>query len=503
MSERTAARAVRWWRDAGAAAGAVGAALLAMIGVAAAGLALAGAGAAGSVRSLTAAVVVLASGGPVHVSLDAPGGAAIPVSVTGVVHVLPLGVTGVGVLAFGLALLLPLRRRPLPARRLAIRLAAAVALFPALLGLVSLAGHGRLALSINPAAAGAGAGGLPGGFPGGLPGNGLPGGFPGGLPGLPGGLPGGFPGAGGFPGLPGAVPGLPTGASGPTGLNFQAGHWSAVLAGLGWVLAALLLCWLVARRLLLPAGAAARRRAGGRAAGAAWAVRTVLAAAVALAAVGGLIAAVAAPSPGKALGGVLLAAPNVVFVAITRALGVPWHSSVSGAIGANLRDRPDALPGTGAIAGLPSPHAPGWVLPVLGAVLLLACGLLTAARTPTGPAAPGWSGRLRAAAVPAAWLALVLGATLPVLTALAGFAVSATASVFGRGVPVADLGFAGNALVAAPLGLSLGAAAGFAGALLLAAVRDRRGRAGNVPAAPAVAAGRPVVMAGGESGYLS
>jgi hypothetical protein len=172
----------------------------------------------------------------------------------------------------------------------------------------------------------------------------------------------------------------------------------------------------------------------------------------------------------------------VVFAAITRALGVPWHSAVTGAIGTNLRDRPDALPGTAAIAGLPSPHAPGWLLPALGAVLLLGCGLLTGARAGRGEL-------LR----PAAWLALVLGVVLPVLTLLAGFSITAAATVFGRTIPVADLGFSGNALVAAPLGVALGAAAGLVGGL---AVNGRR-RARPVRTA-AEATARVAVLAGDE-----
>jgi hypothetical protein len=418
-------------RDASAGAAAAGAAVVAMAGAAAAGLALTGAAAAGSLRSMTAAVVVLAGGGPVDVSLaGGPGGLTVPVSVAGVVHVLPLGVTFAGLVAFALALLLPLRRRPaLPLRRLATRAGAAAGLFPVLLTLVSLAGHGRLALAVGQRTAGQ--------MPGTLPGAG-----------------GGFPalGSGGFPGgLPGAAPGL-GGVTGPTALAFDASAGSTVLAGLVWVLAALAVCRL----------AAVRRPA------AAWAVGTVLTAVVAVALLGGLVAAAAADHPARLLGAVLLAAPNAVFIAVTRGLGVPWHSAVGGSLGTSLHGQPDALPGTGAVAGLPGSPAAGWVLPVLGAALLLATGLLAAARA---PAPAGWPGRLRAAAR----LALAWGVTLPVLTALAGFSAAATASVFGRHIPVADLGLGGDVAVAIPVGLALGAAGGLAGAVLLAAVRQRRG----------------------------
>lgn len=88
-------------RDVGQGVGAAVAALAAMAAVAATGLLLLDADRFGGLAALTAAVVMLATGGSVEVEVTP---SALPISLQGVVEVMPLGVSLVGALVLGVLL---------------------------------------------------------------------------------------------------------------------------------------------------------------------------------------------------------------------------------------------------------------------------------------------------------------------------------------------------------------------------------------------------------------
>lgn len=90
-------------RDVGAGLTAAAAALLTMIGVAAAGLVLLDAGRAGDLAALTAAAVTLAAGAPATLDVTAPGD--VPFSLQASVDAMPLGVTVAGAVVLGVLLL--------------------------------------------------------------------------------------------------------------------------------------------------------------------------------------------------------------------------------------------------------------------------------------------------------------------------------------------------------------------------------------------------------------
>ncbi|MEV6877157.1 streptophobe family protein [Amycolatopsis sp. NPDC051128] len=123
------------------------AALLATAFVAASAVLLLGADRFGSPVRLTAAVVALAVGGTAE--LDAAPAGGLPVTVHGVVDVMPLGVSLVGVVVLG-ALLLRRGRDGLP-----VRAAAAAAVFPAGLAALAFAARGNLTLRLPEGTSGA------------------------------------------------------------------------------------------------------------------------------------------------------------------------------------------------------------------------------------------------------------------------------------------------------------------------------------------------------------
>ncbi|WP_250031384.1 hypothetical protein [Paractinoplanes maris] len=209
-----------------------GLAVLAMAGTAAGGLLLLDAGRAGSMSRLTAAVAAMAVGAPVRLGAVPAGG--MPVSLHGLVDVMPLGVTAVGAVVLGV-LLLRRGRDGLLTRGLS-----ATAVFAAVMGAVAGAGRGSLNLPAGGATSVVESAGCPSG--GGLPGGGLPGG------GLPGGagraLEAGFAVAVG-PAVIGAV----VGAVAVVGLCLVAARFPTVTAGaraLRWPVAGAVVTGLVA-----------------------------------------------------------------------------------------------------------------------------------------------------------------------------------------------------------------------------------------------------------------
>ncbi|GAB3430566.1 hypothetical protein [Actinophytocola sediminis] len=161
------------------------------------------------------------------------------------------------------------------------------------------------------------------------------------------------------------------------------------------------------------------------------AVVLVLLGAAALATVVGAVASVAGGA--RMLGTMLLAAPNLLCVALTRGLGVPW--TVRG---------PDLPMPTIDTGGLGPLAVPGWPLAVAAAVLVVLVAVFAGWHTP-------WVG------------ALCLGG----MTALGGAEVALRAGPFGIA-----LGVRGDVLVAIGVGLLAGTAA----CLLVRAFRSWHGQ---------------------------
>ncbi|MBH1936514.1 hypothetical protein I5Q34_19910 [Streptomyces sp. AV19] len=222
-SDRGAARGARLVLTAVAG---VGWAFLAMAAVAALGLHLLGADRAGSLGPMTAAVVVLATGGSVE-----PSGAVEAFGLTGAgarssVDVMPLGVTLVGALVLGLSFARSLRPAGLTVggRELAARAGAVAVVFLLLLGGLAWAGSSTVTIDGTDLVPGGGGGG----------------------PKLE------LPGIGDVGDLPDRLTGL---ARARAAVGFSVRTGPSLLGGAVWVLAVLLVTLLVARAAPLPRGA--------------------------------------------------------------------------------------------------------------------------------------------------------------------------------------------------------------------------------------------------------
>lgn len=261
---------------------------------------------------------------------------------------------------------------------------------------------------------------------------------------LPGGATGGGSGASAC-GVPAAGPFGRGGSVDALGAGFAVPVWSAAAGAVGWVLAVVGVCWLVTRFRVR--------------------VRGVVWTAVALTVACLLVASVSGGA--AATGAVLLGLPVVVFGAVSLGLGVPWTLTSDGALSCVL----DAV----------APPAPGGPLTWVAAVVLLVLGVVVARSV--GPD----GGPLRRAARASTRLAPAVGAALAGSALLSRVSVELGIGAFGFTLPVLDARLAADPPAALGLGLVAGAAAGFAGSLLvdgslrLASVswpawRDRDGR---------------------------
>ena len=241
---------------------------------------------------------------------------------------------------------------------------------------------------------------------------------------LPGGATGGGSGAS-VCGVPATGPFGRGGSVDALGAGFSVPVWPVLAGSVVWVLAVVGVCGLVAR--FRPA------------------VRGVLWAAAGLTVACLLVSWVFAGA--AAAGGVLLVLPLVVFGALSLGLGVPWTLNSDGALSCVL----DAV----------GPPAPGGPLTWVAVVLLLGLGTVVAraGRRDGGP--------LRRAARLAGWLAPAVGAALGLTALLSRVSVELGIGAFGFSLPLLDAGLAADPLVALGLGTAGGAAAGFAGSLLV------------------------------------
>ncbi|MFF0746031.1 streptophobe family protein [Streptomyces sp. NPDC004111] len=435
---------VRWGDVLLASIASVSWALAGMAGVAALGLHLLGADAAGSLRALTAAVVVLAVGGSVtptgNVSAFGIEGAAARTAV----DIAPLGVGLVGALLLAFFFLRSLRSagKVIPGTELAVRAGSVAVLFVVTLGVISWAGHdvitidgGKLGLDR-------------------IPGNDLPGDIADKLPDALGGI-------GGL--LPDRLSDL-VDAKATVGFGVNTGP--SLLGGAVWVVGVLLIALLASRRTPLPQGWDAVHRVLRPAASALVAVFLV---AVLAGVVAALYAAIGDDHPGRVLGAALLGAPNGVWLAVPLGLFVPWEGHATGQL-VNVLPAPfdELLSATAdrplSVSRLAELDGRVWLLAVAAALLMLYAGVLAAARTPRdGLSVAAYAGQAAVA------LGTVTGLGLPLLVWLTGVSADASLSVLGFDAFGAGISLRGNVAMALLLGVVWGAAAGALGALLACA----------------------------------
>jgi hypothetical protein len=225
-------------------------------------------------------------------------------------------------------------------------------------------------------------------------------------------------------------------------LDYHTDVWRTAFGGLVWALVVLALVVLSSRHVRLPEGLSWVRPAVS-------AVVTVVLCATLAVVLTGLAAGLFAGA--RVAGAALLIGPNVAFAALPAGIGVPWS------VGSAMSSR-----GTGGPV-----HGLAWLVPAgFAVVVLLAIGVLTAARTPA-PAGPAWRRRLTRAGRSG----LITGVLVAGTTALAGFSAHLSVSVLGMAFPVIVLRAAGDILVALVLGSAAGAVAGLAGSALPEVVR--------------------------------
>ncbi|WP_425578683.1 streptophobe family protein [Streptomyces cremeus] len=443
---------MRWGDVLLASIAAVSWALVGMAGTAALGLHLLGADAAGSLRSMTAALVVLAVGGSVtptgNVSAFGLEGAAARTAV----DIAPLGVGLVGALLLGFFFLRSLRSagREIPGTELAVRAVSVLVLFLVTLGGLAWAGHD--VITIDGAGLGLDR----------VPGNDLPGGIADRLPGELGGL------------LPDRISDL-VDAKATVGFSVDTG--TSLVSGAAWAAGVLAIALLASRGTPLPRGWDAVHRVLRPASSALVAV-LVMAVAAGLAAAG--YAAAGDERPGRVLGAALLGAPNGVWLALPLGLFVPWQGRATGALVEVLPSPVDALLSGGderplSVGRLAELDGRVWLLVVAVLVMMLYAGVLAAVRTPREDLSrPGYAGQCAVA------LGTVTGLGLPLLVWWAGVSADASVSVLGFDAIGAGLVLSGNVPLALLLGVGWGAAAGAAGALLACAAGAEGSRAARL-----------------------
>ncbi|WP_431045101.1 streptophobe family protein [Streptomyces sp. P1-3] len=438
---------IPWGAAALAALTAVSWAFIAMVGVAALGLELLGADDVGALGPMTAAVVVLATGGSVTPSGDVEVFGLVGADAASAVDIAPLGVSVVGALLLGGVFLRSLRAAGavIPLAELAVRAGAMAVLF--VMFLVGLCWVGNDTVTIDGSGLGLDDaaprdGGLLDRLPDEL----------GDLVELGGGL------------LPSRIAEL---ARAQAHVGYSVDTGPSLLGGAVWVLIVLGIALLVSRRGPLPRGWEALHRTVRPAASALCAV-LLLAIGAGLATA--VFAAIDDDHPALVLGAALLGAPNGVGLGVPLGLFVPWHGSATGALRSVLPDPLDDLLSTGGdrsitIGRLAELDGRVWLLVVACVLMMLAAGVLTGARTPLPP------GRREPGYGFAGWCALRLGVatavTLPLAVWLTGLSAGASLSVLGFDAFGAGIDLHGSIPLALLLGAAWGAAAGGAGALLV------------------------------------
>ncbi|WP_405016016.1 streptophobe family protein [Kitasatospora sp. NBC_00070] len=406
------ARPGRWTPWADALLAALGT-LAAMTALAALGLWSAGADQLpGAFPAVVAATVLMAVGVPVQLT----GGAAFLAEAHGGLAALPLSVTLLGALTLARLFLRPLRLRAVATPgELAARAARTAVLWLALLLLLRLPAHQSFTVRTgDPLADSLGA----------------------------------------------AFGAAPT-------VGFRTDLPPTLGLGLLWLALVLLLTMLAARSAPLPP-ALLRYRAAVRPA--AHAVLTLLLGTVALALVGGLVSAAVDGHPRQTLAVVLLALPNLAWLALGLGFGASWHGSVGGDLGlpvprllTDVLRTQDGRDVTLDLRALAVQDGRAWLLALLVAVLLLLTGLGAALHSPPGLPLRRYAAQLAAAlAVAMLLIGLLTRISAEVGLSLLGFDAA------GGGVSLTP-----RLLLAVPLAAAWGALAGLLGALAARRLRRR------------------------------
>ncbi|AUY48008.1 streptophobe family protein [Streptomyces sp. CB01881] len=275
-------------------------------------------------------------------------------------------------------------------------------------------------------------------------------------------------------------------------VGFHAEAVSTVGLGLLWLLVVLAAAFAVSRRAPLPRALVPFQQAVRPAA---FAMLLVLLAYVAIGVVAGLLTAAVHDNARETMAVLLLALPNLVWMAFGVGLGAEWHGHLAGAVGlpvpkslAAVLRAPDGQEATVSLGTLAEQDARAWWLLPLAAVLMLAAGFLTAYRSPRGVRVWRHAVRLGAAAavtmlLVGVWTRVSADYGLSVLGVGVGEGGlgDLLGSVLGGSNPLAGLGGGSLSLsaqlwVAVPLAAGWGLVAGWLGGLLAAGL----GRPGEV-----------------------
>ncbi|MQS17752.1 hypothetical protein F7Q99_37590 [Streptomyces kaniharaensis] len=281
-------------------------------------------------------------------------------------------------------------------------------------------------------------------------------------------------------------------------VGFHADGPSTIGIGLAWLLAVLAGTFAVSRRAPLPGTLVPYQQAVRPAAFALW---LVLLACVAIGVVAAVLTALVHGNARHTMAVVLLALPDLAWLAFGVGLGAEWHGRLTGAVGlpvpkplSEVLRAPDGQQATVSLGTLAEHDPRAWWLLPIAAVLLLAAGFLAAYRSPR--TVPLWQHAVR--------LALAAAVTIALIGAWTRVSADYGLSVLGVGVdqgglggllgavlgganPLAGLGSGSLTLrldlwTAVPLAAGWGLLVGGLGALLAARV-GRRGEVRTEPPA--------------------
>ncbi|MFJ4758593.1 streptophobe family protein [Streptomyces sp. NPDC088763] len=416
-------------------------ALIGMAGTAALGLHLLGADATASLGPMSAAVVALGAGGSVTPSGDVSAFGLSSAQAATAIDIAPLGVGLVGALLLAWLFLRSLRSagEVVAPSELLARVGTVTALFVAMLGGLSWAGHDVVTIDGGEL----------------------------GLDDVPGG--GGsveVPGLGDIGGLlPDRIGDL-VGAKAAVGFTVDTAP--TLLGGLVWCAGVLLIALLASRRTPLPRGWEAVHRVVRPAVSA---LVTVLLVAVAAGLAAAAYAAVDDAHPKRIAGAALLGAPNGVWLGVPLGLFVPFDGRATGPLTRLLPDPLDDLLTGGdersvTLGRLAELDGRVWLLGVAAALMMLLAGVLTAVRTPvTGPGDVRDPGAVRFAGRCALRLGTATALALALLVRLTALSADASLSVLGFDAFGASVELRGSLAMALLLGAAWGAGAGAVGAL--------------------------------------
>ncbi|MFH8384513.1 streptophobe family protein [Kitasatospora sp. NPDC018058] len=272
-------------------------------------------------------------------------------------------------------------------------------------------------------------------------------------------------------------------------VGFHADGLTTIGIGLAWLLFVLAAVFAVSRRAPLP-GILLRYQLAVRPA--AFALWMVLLAYVAIGAVAGVLTAIVHGNARQTLAVVLLALPDLVWLAFGIGLGARWHGQLVGALGLPVPEplsavlrTPNGEEATVDLGTLAEHDARSWWLLAVAAVLLLAAAFLAAHRSPRTVRL--WQHAVRFALATAVTVLLVglwtridahYGLSVLGVGLGQGGLADLLNTVLGGNNPVAGLGSGSLTLLlefwtAVPLAAGWGLLTGALGALLAARFRHR------------------------------